>query len=172
MKTATLANQTRTTIVLNLPYDVVPELATRGVVGTREHNGESGDRTVRAHRKRISGSLTLLPKGTPGDMLRGLPASVLEAPDVKRALNAWPPKIAAKVLDTEAREQDDKERAEAAAKDEKRQQTDATLAATKRDKLAKAAGALVEAKPSAATATKTDSGTQTTGRGARPVSKE
>jgi hypothetical protein len=44
--------------------------------------------------------VTLLPKGTPGDIVRGLPISVLQAADVKRAIGAWPPKIAAKILDS------------------------------------------------------------------------
>lgn len=102
--------------MLNLPYDVVPEMCTRAVVGTRDHNPESGERTVRAHRKRISGSLTLMPKGTQGDVIRGLPESVLKAPDVDRALKMWPPKIAAKVFDKDAREADEKQRTEAAEK--------------------------------------------------------
>lgn len=116
MKTVSLANQTRAILTFNLPHDLVPELASRGVVGVREHNPTTGERTVQARRKWISGSVTLMPKGTSGDIVRGLPISVLEAPDVKRALGAWPPKVAAKVLDPKEREAEAKAHAEAAAK--------------------------------------------------------
>ena len=141
MNTVTLANQSRTTLVLNLPHHIVPELSSRGTVGTRDHDAKSGDRTVRAHRKKISGSITLMPKGIDGDIVRGLPASVLKAPDVQRALNFWPPKIAAKALSKEEREAETKAMAEQAAKDEAAAKVAEELAKKKAAKLSKMAGA-------------------------------
>ncbi len=125
MRTVSLANQTKTIQVFNLPSVLVPEMSTLGSVGTTEHStalartkgrkvrGGDGERRVRLHRKRISGSVTLMPKGQPGDIVHDLPESVLAAPDVARALGAFPPKIAAKTFDKEERE---KRRADAAAK--------------------------------------------------------
>lgn len=164
MKTVTLANQTRATLVLNLPHDVVPEMASRAVVGTRDHDAATGERTVRAHRKRISGSVTLLPKGIEGDMVRGLPFSVMRSPDVQRALNAWPPKLAAKVLDPAAREAEEKDLAAAAKKSGEAMRLAREQAARKATKLARAAGT-PEPRPEG-------NGTKAAGRVARPAGKE
>lgn len=148
VRTVALANQTRFIQVLNLPYDVVPEMCTRAVVGTRDHNPASGERSVRAHRKRISGSVTLMPKGTPGDVVRGLPESVLKAPDVERALKMWPPKIAAKTLSKDEREAEDKERAAAEEEQAKLDKAHAEALKRREAKLAKrAAGETAEVAP-------------------------
>lgn len=173
VKTVTLANQTRTTLVLNLPHDVVPELATRGVVGTRDHNGKTGDRTVRAHRKRISGSVTLLPKGIEGDMVRGLPFSVMKSPDVQRALNAWPPKLAAKILEKDEREKEEKALAEQAEKDATAKALAKTMADKRAAKLAKAAGAPAASVPTPnGNGNGNGNGPKAAGRVARPAGKE
>lgn len=86
MKTLSIVNRTNAILVINLPHNIVPECATRGVVGVREHNAETGERTLVAHRKQISGSVTLLAKGSAdgADRVDGLPPSVRMAPDVKR----------------------------------------------------------------------------------------
>jgi hypothetical protein len=138
VKTVALANQTRVTQTFNLPSDVVPELATRGIVGTRAHNAKTGERAVQAVRKWISGSVTLLPKGTPGDIVRGLPLSVLQAPDVKRALGAWPPKIAAKILEPAERAAEEKKAGEVVEKQKAAEEAAKKLAATKAAKRAAA----------------------------------
>lgn len=143
MKTVSLANQTRAILTFNLPHNLVPELASRGVVGVRDHNPTTGERTVQARRKWISGSVTLMPKGTSGDIVRGLPVSVLEAPDVKRALGAWPPKVAAKVLDPAEREAEAKAQAEAAANAEKESEARAAFVKAKAAKKAAPAAPVV-----------------------------
>ena len=99
MPSVSLANQTRFVMVLNLPHEVVPERASRMLVGTTDHDATTGERHLRATRKRISGSVTLQPKGVAGDVVRGLPMNVLRAPEVRRALQAWPPKLAAKTFE-------------------------------------------------------------------------
>lgn len=136
MKTVSLANQTRATQTFNLPADVVPELATRGIVGTRAHNPATGERAVQVVKKWISGSVTLMPKGTPGDIVRGLPLSVLQAPDVKRAIGEWPPKIAAKVLDPAEREAEERKAGEAADRQRAANEATTKLAAAKAAKRA------------------------------------
>jgi hypothetical protein len=164
VKTVTLANQTRSIQVMNLPFEIVPELSSRGVAGTQDHDGSTGGRSVRAHRKKISGSITFQPKGTKGDILERLPLSVLDAPDVKRALEAWPPKLAAKLL--EPREQEEAE-ARAVADAKKREEEAAEhrrLLDVKASRRAAMAGAQVE--PSVQTTTRKE------GRVARPTSKE
>jgi hypothetical protein len=139
VRTVALANQTRFTLVLNLPYDLVPEMCSRGIVGTRDHDPASGERAVRVHKKRISGSVTLQPKGVEGDIARGLPESVLRAPDVDRALKMWPPKLAAKTLSKDERAAEEKALAELAEKDAKAAKTSAELVAKKAAKRAKIA---------------------------------
>jgi hypothetical protein len=85
VKTLSIINRTNAILVINLPHNLVPECATRGVVAVREHNGETGERTLVAHKKAISGSITLLAKGSPdnGDRVDGLPLTVRAAPDVR-----------------------------------------------------------------------------------------
>lgn len=111
-------------------------MATRGVVGTRVHNAATGERMVQAHRKWISGSVTLLPKGTPGDIVRGLPLSVLQAPDVKRALGSWPPKIASKILDVTERAAEERKEHEAAEQQKAADDAEKKLLAAKAAKRA------------------------------------
>ncbi len=127
-RVVTLANQTRVVQVLNLPAHVVPELSVRMVTGhtvhdtaVRTENGRrirGGERTLRKRTARVGGSITLQPKGCEGDMVRDLPESVLMAEEVQRAINAWPPRLAAKTATIEerdaAREQVSEAQAEAA----------------------------------------------------------
>lgn len=100
-------------LVLNLPHDVVPERATIGVVGTltpefrgsREQASGAPPRELIVQKKAVSGSVTLLAKGSPGggDVIDGLPLSVREAPDVQSALRTRPsPSIRIEVYDAPA----------------------------------------------------------------------
>lgn len=151
--TVSLANQTRSIMVLNLPYEVVPECSSRGVAGTRDHDPTSGARSVRAHKKKISGSITLMPKGMEGDMSAGLPLSVLKAPDVERALKAWPPKLASKIQTRTELEASRTKAAEATEVAKKAAEETARLRQVRADRLAVMAGADVkpasEPKPNA-----------------------
>jgi len=85
--------------VLNLPHSVVPEQATMAVVGTlgpefkgtREQAATAPPRAFKVHKKPISGSVTLLGRGSgEGEVVDDLPLSVREAPDVQAALAARP----------------------------------------------------------------------------------
>lgn len=86
--TCTLVNKKRGLMVLNLYHGDVPELAKMGVVGTRGYDPETGKRPVLAHKRPISGSVTLLAKGDPGggDCVSGLPRSIRASADVKAAV--------------------------------------------------------------------------------------
>lgn len=137
--TVALANQTRTIQVLNLPHSVVPELATRGVVGTQDHDKITGERHVRAHKKKISGSITLMPKGIEGDIVSGLPLSVLKAPDVERAIHAWPPRVASKISSAPERDiaaEEAKKKAEEKAEESASRAFSAQLKDAKRQRIA------------------------------------
>ncbi len=104
-------------LVINLPHDLVPERAAIGVVGTltpefrgkRSQASHATVREIQAVRKPLSGSFTLLAKGSPGggDVIDGLPVAVLDAPDVKKARDARPnPQIKVEIFndDSEKRE--------------------------------------------------------------------
>lgn len=99
MKTLTLINKSKSIQTINLPHHIVPERATRGVVGTLAHDPASGERHVRAHKKAISGSITLMAAGTDGSTVEGLPLSVASAPDTKRMIAAQI--ITYKIVDSE-----------------------------------------------------------------------
>ena len=77
-----LRNLSRGMIVLNLPSAVVPECAKRGVLGTLRHDPRSGERTLQAKKRWVSGSVTI-PAGETSDLL---PESALRAPDVQAAI--------------------------------------------------------------------------------------
>lgn len=104
-------------LVINLPHDLVPERAAIGVVGTlspefrgkRSQASQAPVREIQAVRKPLSGSFTLLAKGSPGggDVIDDLPVSVLDAPEVKKARDAHPNpqiKIETYEVDSEKRE--------------------------------------------------------------------
>lgn len=163
VRTVELANQTRFIQVLNLPHDVVPEMSSRGIVGTRDHDPVSGERPVRVHKKCISGSITLMPKGTEGDIVRGLPPSVMQAPDVQRALTMWPPRIAAKTLEKYEWEKAEQERAEAAEKQATADKELEELLKIRNERLAQQAAGMFDTAPEEApAAAPTDEGDRPT----------
>jgi hypothetical protein len=95
-ETCLITNKTKGILVLNLPHHVVPEHARMGVVGvristTKSTKVEKGrtyreiERKVHAHKKPISGSVTLLAKGKKGDTAE-VARSAIHAPDIKAAL--------------------------------------------------------------------------------------
>jgi hypothetical protein len=95
-ETCLITNKTKAILVLNLPHHVVPEHAHMGVVGVRVSTTKStkveGGRTFReierkvhAHKKPISGSVTLLGRGRKGDTAE-VARTAIHAPDVKAAL--------------------------------------------------------------------------------------
>lgn len=95
-ETCLITNKTKRILVLNLPHHVVPEHAKMGVVGvrvattksTKVENGRKYreiERKVHAHKKPISGSVTLLAGGTKGDTAE-VARSAIHAPDIKAAL--------------------------------------------------------------------------------------
>lgn len=149
-----LANQTRMVQVLNLPAHLVPELSTRGRVATTVHDTavrseggrrvRGGERSVRTRTTRIAGSITLQPKGYPGDIVRDLPPSILLAPEVQRALNAWPPKIAASEITIHVREEERTVEAAAVEAQQKAAAQHALLLEEKTRTRAKNAGADVD----------------------------
>lgn len=98
MKTLTLKNRTNAILVINLPHALVPECASHSVVGTRSHDKASGERRIEAHRKRISGSITLLAEGS----VEGLPLSVRRAPDVVRLSSGPSPAVEVIEFDSQA----------------------------------------------------------------------
>ena len=96
LETCLITNKTKGILVLNLPHHVVPEHAKMGVVGVRVATTKStkveGGRTYReierkvhAHKKPISGSVTLLGRGRKGDTVE-VARSAVHAPDIKAAL--------------------------------------------------------------------------------------
>lgn len=105
--TITLRNRRKRQLVINLPHGDVPELASVGVVATREHDAtpvrgprdtsspNAGARTLRVERRALSGSLTLTARGCHegGDYARDLPRSVLRAPEVQRATRGPDPDV-------------------------------------------------------------------------------
>lgn len=91
-----ISNKTGTILVLNLPHGDVPEHASMGVVGVVESkikretvvNGRRHvevERAIRAYKRPISGSVTLLAKGHKGDSAT-ISRTALFAPDVKAAI--------------------------------------------------------------------------------------
>lgn len=95
-QTCLITNKTRAILVLNLPHGLVPEHAKMGVIGTRvatvtSERVEKGrrfvelERKVVAHKRPVSGSVTLLAKGSEGDTAE-VARTALFAPDVKAAL--------------------------------------------------------------------------------------
>lgn len=95
-ETCFITNKTKGILVLNLPHHVVPEHAKMGVVGvriasTKTTKVEGGrtyreiERKVHAHKKPISGSVTLLGRGRKGDTVE-VSRSAVHAPDVKAAV--------------------------------------------------------------------------------------
>lgn len=62
----------------------------RQAVGVTDHDPTTGAREVRAVKKRLPSSITLLAKGTPGggDKLEGLPAGVRRIEDIAKAIVA------------------------------------------------------------------------------------
>lgn len=94
MRTVTLTNLTPSMVVLNLPAHVVPErsLAHRGShqpqVPKAPPRVRPGEAVKVPDQKRQSGSVTLAARGTPGSVVTGLPPSVLQAPEVKAAIDA------------------------------------------------------------------------------------
>jgi hypothetical protein len=95
-ETCLISNRTRGILVLNLPHGVVPEHATMGLVGTRiatvkSEKVEKGRKfiemecRVHAHKRPISGSITLLGKGQDGSAVE-VSRSAIHAPEVKAAL--------------------------------------------------------------------------------------
>ena len=95
-ETCLITNKTKGILVLNLPHHVVPEHAKMGVVGVRVATTKStkveGGRTYReierkvhAHKKPISGSVTLLGRGRKGDTVEVARSAIL-APDINVAI--------------------------------------------------------------------------------------
>jgi len=85
-----------------------------------------------------------MPKGFSGDMVRGLPESVLKSPDVQRALQAWPPKLAAKTLSKDEREAEDKAASSAEERAMVQSKLDAALLKKKAAKRASIAAGLTK----------------------------
>lgn len=52
------------------------------IVGVRDHDPETGERHVRAIPKRLPKSVTLMARGTPGDVAMGLPPGAANLPQV------------------------------------------------------------------------------------------
>lgn len=112
-QTITLKNRRRAPIVMNLPSAVVPEMATMGGVARIDHDATpvsgpkdtsapgAGARSGVIERRAISGSITLLARGNPegADVARGLPRSVLQAPDVIKRTRGRDPDVAVEVVD-------------------------------------------------------------------------
>lgn len=109
-RTLTIKNRTREQVTLNLPAGLVPELSQPAPTLPSEPLPRArrvGDRRVdlpgRPSRPvpvaaRLSGSITLNARGTPGDTRAGLPPSVKRAPEVQAALAADPPRVSVEVL--------------------------------------------------------------------------
>jgi hypothetical protein len=118
-ETCTIANKTATILVLNLPHAEVPAHATMGVVGVRGHVPQTGERPIRAIKRAISGSVTLLAKGSKKDGDKAvIHRSALFAPDVKAALAAKRIEIVPSKPDAEKAEAaDTKPKKPAAGKD-------------------------------------------------------
>lgn len=58
----------------------------RQLVGVTDHDHETGKKNVRALRRKLADSVTIMSKGTDGDTVHGLPDGVLRLPEVKAAL--------------------------------------------------------------------------------------
>lgn len=99
--TVTLKNTTKRMLVFNLPREHVPEAAQRVPVARASHDvtpvhgkkdapssDTAGKRSVAVRQETVSGSVTFLAGET-----KTLPASVLLAPEVKKALSASPAKL-------------------------------------------------------------------------------
>ncbi len=61
---------------------------TRRVVGVQDRDRATGQKTLRAHKRRVPGSVTLNAARTEGDAVSGLPEGVLQVPDVAVAVRA------------------------------------------------------------------------------------
>lgn len=83
----TLENTSGAIVVINLPHEIVCTdercCCSVGVHGVQDHDPKTGQRLVVGGRKRIAGSVTLLPKGQEGSVAYDLPPSVILAPDVR-----------------------------------------------------------------------------------------
>jgi hypothetical protein len=104
-RTLTIRNLTRQQLVLNLPSGLVPEMSRAAPVPASQPLPRArrvGDKRVDIPgapvrpapvASRLSGSVTLNARGTPGDTVRNLPPSAKRAPDVQAALSADPPRV-------------------------------------------------------------------------------
>jgi hypothetical protein len=86
----TIENKSRRTVILNLPHDVVCTGDSCGCgrmkVGVQDHDPQTGERTLRAIRKKVPASITLTSVGTPGATLTGLPNRLIHVAELKRAV--------------------------------------------------------------------------------------
>lgn len=85
----TIKNNAKRMQVFNLPHDVAcSESAcgcTRQLVGVTDLDPKTGDKTVRALKRRLADSITLTAAGSEGDTLEGLPNGVAFVPEIKAA---------------------------------------------------------------------------------------
>lgn len=88
----TLQNRSGRQILFHLHHDATCSEAkcfcSRRVVGVQDHDPATGQRTLRAHKRRVPDSVTLNAYRTEGDKISGLPDGVLHVPEVAAAISA------------------------------------------------------------------------------------
>lgn len=86
----TLKNKARAMKVFNLPHAIVCTealcLCTRRVTGVQDVHPETGEKSMRALKKRLADSVTFTAAGTEGDEVSDLPDTVLAVPEIAAAI--------------------------------------------------------------------------------------
>jgi hypothetical protein len=86
----TLKNKARAMKVFNLPHAIVCTealcLCTRRVTGVQDVHRETGEKQMRALKKRLADSITFTAAGTEGDTIKELPDTVLQVPEIGAAI--------------------------------------------------------------------------------------
>lgn len=83
-----LENLRKQAVVLNLPYQTAGDvsLCCRQEVGRIVIDRQSGQKALKLEKRKLSGSLSLRPKGKAGSKAYGLPPGVERCPDVQAGL--------------------------------------------------------------------------------------
>jgi hypothetical protein len=90
--TVTLENRSPRRKIFHLTHDHACSGAScscaRVVVGVQDHNPKTGVKSLRALRRRLPGSITLLARGHEGAKVSGLPETILADAEVAKAIRA------------------------------------------------------------------------------------